>query len=313
TITFNHTATADYVAPFRYIRGATIMNLTVDGTIEMGNHKFGGGFAGVCYGQNQFINCVSDVTINSTINGDGTHGGFVASNPGGTYTGIHMNKITFTGCAFTGKLLGDSTTQCGGFCGWSEYQSTTYTDRYAKIEFNNCVFAPEEVTMGIDGSATFSRYRNASYVTVNNSYYTQAFGTVQGEQAYSITGESPATVAMAGVPTIYDVSGIQAYSTGLVYNGTIIAGEGEAVTLNLTGGSAYAADHGTLTGTANPFTLTMDAYNTVISATAPADEVKGVTRTGQTGVAGQDAPFVNRNGQIVPTPALSPTGEILDD
>ncbi|MCR4965582.1 MAG: hypothetical protein K6A41_07995, partial [Bacteroidales bacterium] len=118
---------------------------------------------------------------------------------------------------------------------------------------------------------------------------------------------------MAGVPTVYDVSGIQAYSTGLVYNGTVIAGEGEAVTLNLSGGSAYAADHGALSGTENPYALTMEAYNTVISATAPAIIVKGVTRTGQTGVAGQDAPFVNRYGQIVPAPALSPNGEILGE
>ncbi|MCR4858803.1 MAG: fibronectin type III domain-containing protein [Bacteroidales bacterium] len=311
TLTFNYTATEEYVAPFRYIRGATIKNLTVDGTINMGNYKFGGGFAGDCYGQNHFINCVSDVTIEATKAGDGTHGGFVAKSPGTTYTGIYICKITFTGCAFTGKLLGDGTSHCGGFCGWSEYQMSS--SKYAEIEFNDCVFAPEEVTMNTDGCATFSRYRNSSHVTVNNSYYTQTFGEAQGKKMYSVTGADGVTVARTGNPMVYNVSRIQASSTGLVYKDTIYAGAGEALPLILTGGNTYAADHGTLTGTGNPYALTLEAYNTVISDTTPVSVIKGVTRTGQTGLVGQDAPFVNRNGQIVPAPALSPSGEILDE
>jgi len=54
-------------------------------------------------------------------------------------------------------------------------------------------------------------------------------------------------------------------------------------------------------------------HNSDFTETTPVSVVKGVTRTGQTGVVGEDAPFVNRNGQIVPTPALSPNGEILDE
>lgn len=311
TITVNYTAGEDYAAPFRYIRGATIKNLTVDGTINMGDYMYGGGFAGDCYGQNHFINCVSHVTINATKTGDGTHGGFVARNLGSNSMGIYMYKITFTACAFTGKLLGENTTNCGGFCGWSEYQMPE--SEYAKIEFNDCIFAPEEVTMSTDGSATFSCYRNATYVTVTNSYYTQTFGTAQGKQMYSVTGAEGVTVEMAGESTVYDVSGIHAYDTGLVYNGNIIAGAGDALTLNLAGGSAYTANHGTLSGFMNPHTLTMEAFNTVISITTPLIIIQGVTRTGQTGVAGQNAQFVNRYGQIVPVPALSPSGEILDE
>ena len=53
---------------------------------------------------------------------------------------------------------------------------------------------------------------------------------------------------------------------GLIYNGTIIAGEGDNVRLNLYGGNVYEADHGILTGNSNPHTLAMEGYNTIISA-----------------------------------------------
>ncbi|MCR4964304.1 MAG: hypothetical protein K6A41_01455 [Bacteroidales bacterium] len=50
----------------------------------------------------------------------------------------------------------------------------------------------------------------------------------------------------------------------------------------------------------------------VLCVTAQAQVVIGVTRTGQTGTAGENLPFVNQFGQIVAYPTLSPTGELLD-
>ena len=270
TITFNYTATAaDFTAPFRIIRNATIQNLKVDGTINDGGYKFCAGFAGDCYGNNIFTNCESAVTINATTEGDGTHGGFIARNYGSSSSASSsLATTTFNGCAFTGQLLGANTTQSAGFCGWSEYQSPNF----AKTIFNNCLFAPQAVTMSTTNSAAFARRRSASYVNFNNCYFMQDFNdgtnnTAQGKQAYTITAESPVTVAMSGTPTEYNVSGINAYTAGMFYNNNNYAGNGDNVSLTLSNSSTgdYQADNGTLTANGETYTLAMTANDTEIS------------------------------------------------
>jgi len=106
---------------------------------------------------------------------------------------------------------------------------------------------------------------------MNNNYnyclpYNQ---TNKGKHAYSITGLG-VEVAYAGTPsTYYDVSGITAYSTGLNYTYTedeevitaIYAGNGDNVSLSLSGGNKYYASAGSLSGS----TLIMPAENVTIS------------------------------------------------
>ena len=263
TLTFNYTTNAWYMAPFRYLNGATIRNLKVNGTITANSARCGG-LAGHCYGDNTITNCLSDITINSSLNSDGTYGGFVSV--------VRTGTTTFEGCAFTGRLLGSGTYKSGGLVG------STVT----AVVFNNCVFAPTEVTIGLNESATFSRefYPDSTVITTNNSYYTYDFndGTThvgQGKQRYTVIGRNPVSVAMDGTATNYDVSHITAYSgnPGLLYDGTIFAGSGEQLSLNLEGSSSYSANHGTLNGTANPYTLGMEACNTIISATPPPTDV----------------------------------------
>lgn len=55
------------------------MNLTTGGTIST-SAKFAGGMVGATLGVGTvaITNCISGVTINSSVNGDGTHGGFLA-------------------------------------------------------------------------------------------------------------------------------------------------------------------------------------------------------------------------------------------
>ena len=266
TITANLTATDNnFTAPFRVIRNATIQNLKVDGTLNDDGHKFCAGFAGDCYGNNIFTNCESAVTINATTEGDGTHGGFIARNYGSSSTS-NLATTVFNGCAFTGQLLGASTTQSAGFCGWSEYNSPNY----AKTIFNNCLFAPQAVTMSTTNSAAFARRRNASYVNFNNCYFMQDFNdgtnnTAQGKQAYTITGVDPVYVAFSGEHTLYNMSGIDAYTEGMIHGYTKLAGEGDNVTLSLSGAAGYEADHGTLVANGETFILTMEAYNTQIT------------------------------------------------
>jgi len=260
TITLNMTANGQYTSLFCFADGATFQNLKVDGTINT-SRKFCASFVGaIVYNGCTFTNCVSDVTINSTINGDGTHGGFVG------YAAWGDN--TFEGCAFTGKLLGASTTNVGGFVGFTESRAT--------VSFTNCVFHPQQVTMSGNGSQTFARWRsgNSSGVIIgDNCYYSQTLGAAQGKQMRSITAGEYVTVAFSGNATTYEQSGISAYAVGIVFGSILYAGDGETVSLNLgcTPPSGYSfngfiASAGTLNGTGNPYTLTMPNENVTIQA-----------------------------------------------
>ena len=262
TITLNMTASMQFTSLFCYADGATFQNLKVDGTINTAK-KFCAGFVGYVINHGcTFTNCVSDVTINSTINGDGTHGGLVAY--------VKEDNSTFEGCAFTGKLLGANTTYVGGLVGFTDSRNN------ATVSFTNCVFHPQQVTMSGSGSQTFARWygnNSGSVIIGANCYYSQTLGAAQGKQMRSITGGDYVTVAFNGSATTYERSGIDAYSVGIVYDSTLYAGNGETVSLNLsctppTGYvcNGYTATAGTLTGTANPYTLTMPNETVTIQA-----------------------------------------------
>ena len=263
TITLEMTATMQFTSLFCYADGATFRNLKVDGVLNT-SKKFCAGLVGaVVYHGCTFTNCVSDVTINSTVQGDGTHGGFVSYVWDANY---------FEGCAFTGKLLGPGTTNVGGFVGFTE------TNQNGSVTFTNCLFIPEEVTMSGNGSQTFARWRsgNSAVTTGANCYYSQTLGAAQGKMMHSITGEANVTVSANGQATTYSMSGINAYSTGIGLTPPapspegegemLYAGEGDVVSLNLScevpwgyvfEGSYLAEPNATLNGTANPYTLTM--------------------------------------------------------
>jgi hypothetical protein len=169
TLTFNYTATGDNAAPFAYITGATIKNLTVAGTITT-SKKFAAGIVAISNG-GTITNCRSSVTIASRTSGDGTHGGLVADSYQGT--------LNITNCLFDGKLLGENTESCGGFVGWHKSGST--------LNIYNSLFAPTQVTL--KGGVIFARN---SATALTNCYYISdwAAATVQGTNANSMTAEA---------------------------------------------------------------------------------------------------------------------------
>ena len=240
----------------------TVSDCTVSGTIDT-DGKYAGGIIGIVQGSASITDCVSGVTINSNTSGDGTHGGLVGVQ--GTYAG---STITIEGCVFNGQLLGESTNSCGGFVGW----------RGKTVNISNSLFAPAQVGINTtDGStpcATFVRNGNS---TPTNSYYTAAFGTAQGTQMYSITGDTGVTVANAGaVSNSYDVSELTFYTTGIKGGDVLYAASGETVSLELantaTGApegyqyGGYIASAGTLDGNATDgYTLQMPDEDVTIS------------------------------------------------
>lgn len=175
----------DGCAPFRYLEGATIKNLTVAGSVTTSS-KFGASIAvenlphvGYTNGT-EIIDCCSRVTITSSINGDGTNGGFVAVNQ-------TRGRLAFTRCAFLGRMLGSTADSNGGFVGWNEEQVT----------FTQCLFDPIRITMSPVNSKTFNRGK-APIFQAPASYYTYSgWGTDQGfpvvqltARAASVSGEN---------------------------------------------------------------------------------------------------------------------------
>jgi len=250
TLTVTLTAAGEGCAPFGYANGASIRNLHTAGTVTMDNNKYGSGVIGVSDGCVSITNCRSSVAVSSSVDGDGSHGGLVGLLNGG--------ELTITGCVFDGSITGEKTTNCGGFVGW----------RNGVLTIENSLMAGKLEINVDDNSATFSR--NGDAATISSCYYLTAYGAAQGIKAQRVT---PGTnVSLGGVGgTQYSASGITAYEKSLLYGGAICVGAGETISLTLRCGAApegmvldsYAADAGTLSGTANPYTLVMPAEGDV--------------------------------------------------
>ena len=115
TITVNINSSESYTAPFHYINGATIKNLTVQGTVTSSAYC-ASGLAGVCNGTNTINNC----TVLANINATGYGGGVVGN--GGTST---LNLLNSN---YAGTISG-FTNYAGGLLGWCASMT---------LNMNNC-------------------------------------------------------------------------------------------------------------------------------------------------------------------------------
>ena len=287
TLTFDYSTnvgTEGLIAPFRFVDGATIKNLVVDGTIVTTN-LYAAGIIGRVDGNTALTNCRSSIIINSNFAGEGNHGGLIGLIRGDA-------NATITGCLFDGKMItfnlgdGGATTHCGGLVG-ETFDNGDYT---AHVSIINSLYAPAELAEGetsVDNtcSSTLARYTNDDQATITNSYYTQPLGTAQGKQARTISGSEYAIVENAGTATEYDVSGITSYGTGIGLTSMVLseeeeeevvvlyAGNGDNVSLNLScmlpeGHElhGYQTSAGTLDGFEDTYTLTMPDEDVVITA-----------------------------------------------
>lgn len=166
------------VAPFRFTSGATIRNLHVGGTITTSTRKYAGGIVGkTVSGTNNIQNCWVSAEIYSTINGDGTHGGFVGKASG---------TVNISNCLFDGVLTTDEvniTHSCGGFVGW----------RDGALSIDHSMYAPAKLpdgkyTISSNNTCTLTRNNSSSY-SAANCLYTQALGTEQGTNASAMSND----------------------------------------------------------------------------------------------------------------------------
>ncbi|MDY6437445.1 MAG: T9SS type A sorting domain-containing protein [Bacteroidales bacterium] len=170
TITFSYTSKNHKCGPFRIINGATIKNLHTTGTIYT-SKKNAAGLVGKSFGTCTIERCRSSITINSSVDGDGTDGGFIGE--------IETGNVTINHCLFDGKFIGTKTEDCGGFIGW--------VDDDTKATIKNSLFNPAELTTDPDGNKTFARAEQSEDLTLDNCYYKATFGEAQGTYVSTMT------------------------------------------------------------------------------------------------------------------------------
>ena len=204
TLTFNVNTSAAWTAPFRHTKNATIKNLHVAGTITTSG-QFAAGFVGESHGALTIRGCRSSVAINSSVSGDGTHGGFVSTLSGSGHT------IIIDGCVFDGSFATTAnTTNCGGFVGWPVWNRPV---------ISNSLMKPGSVDAGMLNN-TFARWHTTDNIpykpTITGCYFvtTNNLPANQGNQAYSFAS-APAN--LGSLKTEYDL--VKVYENGLFFDG----------------------------------------------------------------------------------------------
>ena len=146
TITVSISDRNNGAAPFSYINGATIKNLTIDGSIYGGPYT--GGLVGFANGTNR----IEDCTVKAEIRLDFDNvGGIVAH-------GMNSNT-TISNCTFAGTVIGWNTHNVGGIWGWSDQGTPVIENCMEKGTYNNQVISMHPI--GLQGSTG----------TVTNCYY----------------------------------------------------------------------------------------------------------------------------------------------
>lgn len=218
----------DYCAPFVRLEGATIRHLRVTGAVYS-SHMHAAGIASLIDGSQAttISNChVSSVLFAAkNLSEDASFGGLV-----GEVLSTCKASPVITGSSFTGKLDGWCTSS-GGLVAFTSSQGIT---------FEHCVFDPQNIAYIQGTPATLVRMAPGVESTFKECYYTQVFGTQQGEAVFSgVTTDNDCTYEMVTEPTI-DFDGHKYYQNGARIKLTVP--EGKAFDHWDTSGSCYISD-----------------------------------------------------------------------
>ena len=160
------------IAPFRRVSDATIKNLRTEGSITARYYYLSGLIDEAAGGNITVSNCVSNVNITSTHNDPCRAAGLVNY----VFTNAHA---TINDCIVKGSI--NATTDKGqlGMGGFVYVQNGT-------LVMNNCLYAGNNNAYS-DGEKnnTFAPTNTSGGTTLNNCYYLNACGEVQGEQITS--------------------------------------------------------------------------------------------------------------------------------
>lgn len=173
TLTVNINSSDAGSAPFCYIRGATIKDLTVTGSVtSSGNHA--GGLVGRSAGRNTISGC----TVGTDISGAAYAGGIVGH--GGS------KSLTMQGCVYSGTITG-ATDHASGLMGWCDNLTLNVTGCLMKGAFSG---SGKYHPVGCkDGEATVT-------ATVTDTYYLYTISTTETGSNLITDGDGTAVSAV---------------------------------------------------------------------------------------------------------------------
>ena len=229
----------------------------------------------------------SDVTIHAVAEYAYSHGGVVGSCVLGTISGC-VSSATLT---VAGNLI--NIYNYGGIVGMISIYSSM-SDCLAigvtlpDVEYNGTI-------AGYVDDYGVGNYGVGNFGTNNYFHDCTVGGNAVASDAYTVSAGTDVTLTPAGTTdATYDYNGIKRYGDALYYGGvlyapTTAAGNDVSLTLGYTGSvstgliALYTATAGTLSGTSNPYTLTMPAKDVTINAitTDVWDIAKGADGTEQ--------------------------------
>lgn len=250
TVSFDVNTSEDYAAPFACVRNATIKNLKVAGQIR-GTQR-AAGLVGKAAGTTAVENCSigTGASVNSNSNGEKATAGILCYADG---------SVNITGCVIAGSFGDD---QLNTATLWSRKSDT------AQIHVRDCLDA-------ITSSHPTAMGEIPAGSEVTNTYWNDPGKTLSdwGKLGHSIGAAGNVTVDFGPPVVIYSVSGITAYQTGIAYDGTFYAGEGDEVRLtfnttqpSLVAGIRFRVTAGNLAIGDDSYVLTMNDDDAVIYA-----------------------------------------------
>ena len=282
SIIVNQNSSTD-LAIFGYIGTCTIRNLTVKGTINASG-KYAAGFAMHKYGTGTATieKCISDVKIESYVDGDGTHAGIIAV--------VDAGPLNISNSAFTGSINGSSTNSCGGFIGYSKGTSNI-TNSYISATFGISTTSCNIASRGSNVSVTNCYYVNDLGGVLTGMTKVSAGQMKSGEVAY-LLNESVSDGTQAWFQNL-SVEGGDAYpilknsGSNTVYGAEIVC-VGNIVSKSFSNSQISNAVYDThdydgngfcSRGCYQPATLTTDQYD--INGDGQNDEVYEIGNAGQ--------------------------------
>ena len=218
---------ANDVAPFGRVNGATIKNLRTEGSIRSDGYYLGG-LIDEAYGENTITGCVSNVNLtSSTVSSWCGTGGLIS------YISTD-GRVTINDCLVTGSI--NATTEKGqkGMGGFVYANNGTCT-------MNNCLYAgTNNGNSNASRNGTFTTNTSTSAtLTLNNCHYLNPCGKAQGEPvtkaqlesgyvAHKLQGMREETVwgQVLGTDTIPQPTAEaakQVYEVKFTYNGEVKA------------------------------------------------------------------------------------------
>ncbi|MBO4655736.1 MAG: InlB B-repeat-containing protein [Bacteroidales bacterium] len=260
TLNVTLNASGSFLAPFRSVYDAIIKNLVVTGSVTA-SVRHASGLVGALAGPCTVENCL----VSTNVSGTDYMGGVIGH--------CRYDGFTITGTVYNGTLTPTGGNYTGGLIGWGGENATPYATITNSLFAGRYAGSGKFLPVGCFGGKNATR-------TVSNAYYTQAptvsvndnvsmvkTTTYKGERVYSVTAGTGVTITPLGTPvTSYNVSKLDLYETnGIAFNGVRYGGQGDEISMNLSGAEQYMASTGTLNGTANPYSLTLEAANSVIS------------------------------------------------